>query len=448
MISFSLDFCFQNRDVVETQEHYKSRWRSIWIMYLTMFLSSVGFSIVIMSVWPYLQKIDPTADASFLGWIIASYSIGQMVASPLFGLWSNHRPRREPLVISTAISIAANCLYAYVHVPHSHNRYYMLAARALVGFGAGNVAVVRSYIAGATSLMERTSTMANTSACQAVGFILGPESNVPDQDAEGNIDHVAVVAINFLFFVILFVFAVFETIATPLTMDMYSWTRKEAVFYNGIILSMVGIESVIVFMVVKMLSKKTGERAILHGGLLIVLVGFFILLPWGKKLPNIQWQEIKNNSIPRTAATEMLMPFWSLQAMPLPSNRTVEPVGCPVTQSWCLNTPMIYLAQYISSDILIGLGYPVCNVMSYTLYSKILGPKPQGVYMGWLTASGSGARILGPVFVSQIYTHLGPRWAFSLICGVVVVSLLLLEIVYKRLIAFSVRYGRMQEENC
>uniref|UniRef100_A0A8D0FV38 Major facilitator superfamily domain containing 8 n=1 Tax=Strix occidentalis caurina TaxID=311401 RepID=A0A8D0FV38_STROC len=410
MISFSLDFWFKNRDVVETQEHYKSRWRSIWIMYLTMFLSSVGFSIVIMSVWPYLQEIDPTADASFLGWIIASYSIGQMLASPLFGLWSNYRPRREPLVISTAISVAANCLYAYVHVPHSHNKYYMLTARALVGFGA--------------------------------------ESGGLDQDAEGNIDHVAVVALNFLFFVILFVFAVFETIATPLTMDMYSWTRKEAVFYNGIILSVVGIESVIVFMVVKMLAKKTGERAILHGGLLIVLVGFFILLPWGKKLPNIQWQEIKNNSIPRTTPTEMLMPFWSLQAMQPPSNHTAEPVGCPVTQSWCLNTPVIYLAQYISSDILIGLGYPVCNVMSYTLYSKILGPKPQGVYMGWLTASGSGARILGPVFVSQIYTHLGPRWAFSLICGVVVVSLLLLEIVYKRLIAFSVRYGRMQEENC
>ncbi|NXB40667.1 MFSD8 protein, partial [Eulacestoma nigropectus] len=500
-------------DVVETQEHYKSRWRSIWIMYLTMFLSSVGFSIVIMSVWPYLQKIDPAADASFLGWIIASYSIGQMVASPLFGLWSNYRPRREPLVISTAISVAANCLYAYVHVPHSHNKYYMLTARALVGFGAGNVAVVRSYIAGATSLAERTSAMANTSACQAVGFILGPvfqtcftligeegvtwkflclqlnmytapvlfgallgviniilifaifrehrvddmgrqcksinsageESDVLDQNTDGSIDHVAVVALNILFFVILFVFAVFETIATPLTMDMYSWTRKEAVFYNGIILSVIGIESVTVFMVVKTLSKKTGERAILHAGLLIVLIGFFILLPWGKKLPNIQWQEIKNNSIPRSAPTETLMPFWSLQELQLPSNHTAEPVGCPVTQSWCLNTPMIYLAQYISSDVLIGLGYPVCNVMSYTLYSKVLGPKPQGVYMGWLTASGSGARILGPVFVSQIYTHLGPRWAFSLICGVVVASLLLLEIVYKRLIAFSVRYGRIQE---
>lgn len=66
--------------------------------------------------------------------------------------------------------------------------------------------------------------------------------------------------------------------------------------------------------------------------------------------------------------------------------------------------------------------------------------------MGWLTACGSGARILGPVFVSQLYSSLGPRWAFGFICGIVVLSLLLLEVVYKRLIAFSVRYEMLQEQ--
>ncbi|XP_026522802.1 major facilitator superfamily domain-containing protein 8 isoform X4 [Notechis scutatus] len=317
----------RSKDVMETLQHYKSRWRSIRIMYLTMFFSSVGFSIVIMSIWPYLQQIDKTADPSFLGWIIASYSIGQMIASPFFGTWSNCRPRREPLVVSTGISIAANFLYAYVHLPPSHNKYYMLAARALVGFGAGNVAVVRSYIAGATSLTERTNAMANTSACQAVGFILGPvfqtlfsligekgiswkaiylqlnmytapvlfgsllgiinivliiavfrehhvddlgrpqnsinteteENNEVVQDNQRYIDHVAVVSTNFLFFVILFIFAVFETIATPLTMDMYAWTRKKAVVINGLILGAVGIESVVVFLSVKELSKRHKE---------------------------------------------------------------------------------------------------------------------------------------------------------------------------------------------
>nr|XP_028600283.1 major facilitator superfamily domain-containing protein 8 isoform X1 [Podarcis muralis] len=499
--------------VMETLQHYNSRWRSIRIMYLTMFFSSVGFSIVIMSIWPYLQQIDKTADPSFLGWIIASYSIGQMIASPFFGTWSNYRPRREPLVVSTTISVAANFLYAYVHLPTSHNKYYMLVARALVGFGAGNVAVVRSYIAGATSLTERTSAMANTSACQAVGFILGPvfqtlftligeqgvtwrtihlqinmyttpalfgallgiinivlifamfrEHHVDDmgrpqssinfeteeneqrsQDSQATIDHVAVVSTNLLFLVVLFVFAVFETIATPLTMDMYSWTRKKAVFINGLILGAVGIESVIVFLAVKVLSKRTGERAILYGGLVIILVGFFVLLPWGHQLPNIQWEDIKNNSIPRMTFGESLASLRTLEWM-LPSSNTTEATGCPMSQSWCLYTPVIYFGQYITTVILLGLGYPACNVMSYTLYSKIIGPKPQGVYMGWLTASGSAARILGPVFVSQLYTYLGPRWAFSLICGIVLLSLLLLEIVYKRLVAFSVLYQRLQEQ--
>uniref|UniRef100_A0A4W2FIB1 Major facilitator superfamily domain containing 8 n=1 Tax=Bos indicus x Bos taurus TaxID=30522 RepID=A0A4W2FIB1_BOBOX len=459
-------------DIIETEEHYKSRWRSIRILYLTMFLSSVGFSIVIMSIWPYLQKIDQTADASFLGWVIASYSLGQMVASPIFGLWSNYRPRKEPLIVSIFISVAANCLYAYVHVPASHNKYYMLAARGLVGFGAGNVAVIRSYIAGATSLQERTSSMANTSACQALGFILGPvfqtcfaligekgvtwdviklqinmytapvllgaflgilniililtilrEHRVDDsgrqckninfeeastdevQVPQENIDQVAVVATNILFFVILFIFALFETIVTPLTMDMYAWTREQAVLYDGIILAALGVEAVIIFMGIKLLSKKIGERALLLGGLIIIWVGFFVLLPWGNQFPKIQWEDLHNNSIPNTTFGEIIITLWKSPR----EDHSEEPTGCPVEQAWCLYTPMIHLAQFLISAVLIGIGYPSCNVMSYTLYSKILGPNPQGVYMGWLTASGSAARILGPVFISQVYTAWGPR---------------------------------------
>lgn len=158
----------------------------------------------------------------------------------------------------------------------------------------------------------------------------------------------------------------------------------------------------------------------------------------------------------------------------LASNNTFEPTGCPYEQTWCQYIPAIHLAQYISSDILIGVGYPACNVMSYTLYSKILGPKPQvrrpwsvkqklllcklewlfivwvlcflqGVYMGWLTASGSGARTLGPVFVSHVYTLLGPRWAFSLICGMVLAAIILLTSSYRKLVAFSERHRRIVE---
>ena len=36
------------------------------------------------------------------------------------------------------------------------------------------MAVARAYVSGATSLQERTGAMAGISACQALGFIIGP----------------------------------------------------------------------------------------------------------------------------------------------------------------------------------------------------------------------------------------------------------------------------------
>ncbi|PNI51947.1 MFSD8 isoform 54 [Pan troglodytes] len=227
-------------DILETEEHYKSRWRSIRILYLTMFLSSVGFSIVMMSIWPYLQKIDPTADTSFLGWVIASYSLGQMVASPIFGLWSNYRPRKEALIVSILISVAANCLYAYLHIPASHNKYYMLVARGLLGIGAVfqtcftflgekgvtwdviklqinmyTTPVLLSAFLGILNIILILAILREHRVddsgrqCKSINFeeASTDEAQVP----QGNIDQVAVVAINVLFFVALFIFALFET---------------------------------------------------------------------------------------------------------------------------------------------------------------------------------------------------------------------------------------------
>jgi len=43
---------------LETPEEAKERWRSIYIVYFTMFLMSLGFSIVLTGVWPYLDKVN------------------------------------------------------------------------------------------------------------------------------------------------------------------------------------------------------------------------------------------------------------------------------------------------------------------------------------------------------------------------------------------------------
>jgi len=82
--------------------------------------------------------VDPDATTDLLGWVVAAYSLGQLIASPVFGIWANWKNRsREPLVVSILINIMANILYAYTESIPSHKSTSLLIARALIGFGAG-----------------------------------------------------------------------------------------------------------------------------------------------------------------------------------------------------------------------------------------------------------------------------------------------------------------------
>lgn len=62
----------QDDDGLETAEQYVQRWRSIRIIYFTMFLMSLGFSVVLTGIWPFLDKVRtrhwfrPTASITFM----------------------------------------------------------------------------------------------------------------------------------------------------------------------------------------------------------------------------------------------------------------------------------------------------------------------------------------------------------------------------------------------
>jgi hypothetical protein len=43
--------------ILESEVEKKERLRSLWIVYFTMFLISLGFSIVLTGIWPYLDKV-------------------------------------------------------------------------------------------------------------------------------------------------------------------------------------------------------------------------------------------------------------------------------------------------------------------------------------------------------------------------------------------------------
>ena len=82
-----------------------------------------------------------SAEAIFLGWLVAAFSIGQLIASPAIGYIANRTNNNKmPLVISTALIAVSNILYAYVesiHTPHITNKWWIMLARFIMGVGAG-----------------------------------------------------------------------------------------------------------------------------------------------------------------------------------------------------------------------------------------------------------------------------------------------------------------------
>lgn len=52
-------------------------------------------------------------------------------------------------------------------------------------------------------------------------------------------------------------------------------------------------------------------------------------------------------------------------------------LGCPSNQVWCTFTPAMTLTQFIIGYFLTCFGYPIGVTLIQTLFSKLLGARPQ-----------------------------------------------------------------------
>jgi ceroid-lipofuscinosis MFS transporter 7 len=97
------------------------------------------------------------------------------------GWWANKiRCHKIPIIFTLFITIFGNVIYIYLESIRDINdtkkifspKAWMLVSRFIMGIGAACAAVIRSYVSSATNLEERTSALANISACQGLGFIM------------------------------------------------------------------------------------------------------------------------------------------------------------------------------------------------------------------------------------------------------------------------------------
>ena len=92
------------------------------------------------------------------------------------------------------------------------------------------------------------------------------------------------------------------------------------------------------------------------------------------------------------------------------------------------------ITQFLIGYTFTTIGYPIGVTLSQTIFSKILGPRPQGLWMGLMTGAGCASRVLGPVFVGVIYNRYGTYHTFGVTGLTLVLCMIWLQIADKRLI--------------
>lgn len=58
-ISGMLHKLWKENAALETEVEFKRRWMSVFVIYFTIFLMTLGFGITLTGVWPYLDKVCP-----------------------------------------------------------------------------------------------------------------------------------------------------------------------------------------------------------------------------------------------------------------------------------------------------------------------------------------------------------------------------------------------------
>lgn len=139
------------------------------VIFVTIFIDLVGFGIVIPVLPFYVESTKFNATPRAVGLLFASYSVMQLIFSPILGRLSDRYGRRPVLLLSligTGIG--------FVILGFATTLWMLFAGRILDGITGGNISTAQAYIADITTPEERAKGMGIVGAAFGLGFIFGP----------------------------------------------------------------------------------------------------------------------------------------------------------------------------------------------------------------------------------------------------------------------------------
>jgi len=149
------------------------------ILFLIVFISMVGFGII-LPVFPfYAERVGASPTA--ITWTMAAFTIGQAVATPIWGRISDAYGRRIVLIltllgaaVSYVMLAVVGAAVSYVMLAVADSLLFVIASRVFGGLMAGNIATAFAYVTDITTDAERPAGLGKVGAAMGLGFVFGP----------------------------------------------------------------------------------------------------------------------------------------------------------------------------------------------------------------------------------------------------------------------------------
>src|SRR5437762_12953238 len=150
----------------------------LFTLMATAFIDMVGL-LMIIPLLPFYVKTLGGSGIDFLGFhfgvgiiqgfIVASFTVAQLLSAPLWGRFSDRVGRRPTLLIALTASGIAYLIFGF-----AHSLLLLFLSRVVQGAGGGTVGVIQAYVADSTAPQDRARALGWLSATTNLGVALGP----------------------------------------------------------------------------------------------------------------------------------------------------------------------------------------------------------------------------------------------------------------------------------
>ncbi|WP_339279053.1 MFS transporter [Paenibacillus sp. FSL W8-1187] len=141
---------------------------AILLLMLNLFIVFTGIGLVIPIMPKFMELLG--ISGSLVGLLVASFSLTQLLFSPLAGRLSDRFGRKRLIVIGMTVFAVSEALFGFAEQP-----WLLFASRLLGGVSAALIMpAVMAYAADVTTKEERAAGMGYINAAITTGFIIGP----------------------------------------------------------------------------------------------------------------------------------------------------------------------------------------------------------------------------------------------------------------------------------